>query len=202
LIISHDHNDHIRGAGIFHRKFGIPIHVSHRTLQATWCKLGSLRDVRFFRSGDSLTFEAVTVHTIPTQHDAADGVAFVVEHEGKRLGIFTDLGCPCLQILGALESVDGAYLESNYDPYMLETGTYPEQLKARIRGDGGHLSNNDAAGLVRACGQRKPRWIALAHLSQDNNHPDLAFQTMRRAVGDLYPTYLASRFQVSPIFTV
>jgi phosphoribosyl 1,2-cyclic phosphodiesterase len=202
LIISHDHIDHIRCAGVYQRLFGFPIYVTQRTLAATWCKLGSLRDVRHFSSGDTLTFGCVTVYTIPTAHDAADGVAFVIECEGTRLGIFTDLGHPFDGLRSALESVDAAYLECNYDPEMLESGPYPAALKARIKGAGGHLSNGEAAGLVGGCGRRRPRWIAVAHLSQENNRPELAIEAQRGAVGTEYPVYLASRYQTSEMFRV
>src|SRR3989304_3101333 len=165
LIISHDHIDHVRCAGIYQRKFGLPIYITRRTLTATWCNLGKLSDVRYFQSGDSLSFGHVIVHTLRTPHDAADGVVFVVECEGKRLGILTDLGHPFRELQDLLEQVDAAYLECNYDPEMLETGTYPMELKARIRGAGGHLSNDESASLLRTCGRHRPKWIAVAHLS-------------------------------------
>lgn len=202
LLISHDHNDHIRCAGIFQRKFGLPVYVTKRTLAATWANLGRMSDVRFFHSGDVLVFGDVVVHTIPTDHDAADGVAFVVEHDGRRLGILTDLGNPSDRLQNVLATLDAAYLESNYDPDMLEQGPYPARLKARIRGHGGHLSNDDAAKLLRACGRRRPKWIAVAHLSAENNHPDIAINAQREAVGSSYPVHLASRFECSPLLEV
>ena len=74
-----------------------------------------------------------------------------------------------------------------------ETGMYPPRLKARIRGDRGHLSNHDAAQLLRACGRRKPKWVAVAHLSRENNRPELAIGAQHAAVGEHYPVYHASR---------
>jgi phosphoribosyl 1,2-cyclic phosphodiesterase len=202
LIISHDHIDHIRSAGIFQRQFGLPIYVTRKTLAASWCPLGRLTDVRYFRSGDSLAFGNAVIHTVPTAHDAADGVAFVVECEGKRLGILTDLGHPFSGLQSILESVDAAYLECNYDPDMLENGSYPPQLKARIRGAGGHLSNEESAGLLKTCGRRRPAWVAVAHLSQENNLPELAIGAQRDAVGCGYPVFHASRYDVSPMLSV
>lgn len=202
LIISHDHIDHVRCAGIYQRKFGLPIYATRRTLAATWCNLGELRDVRYFQSGDSLSFGRVVVHTIRTPHDAADGVVFVVECAGKRLGILTDLGHPFRGLQDVLELVDAAYLECNYDPEMLETSSYPMNLKGRIRGDGGHLSNDESASLLRACGRRRPKWIAVAHLSQENNRPELAVNTQHLAVGRDYPVHHASRYEASELLTV
>ncbi len=201
VIISHEHVDHIRSAGVYQRMFGLPIYLTRRTRAATWCNLGRLTDVRYFCSGDTLTFGRVAVHTIPTTHDAADGVAFVVECEGKRLGILTDLGHPFSGLLGLLESLDAAFLECNYDPEMLERGPYPQALKHRIKGNGGHLSNNESAGLLRACG-RRPKWIAVAHLSRENNLPELAIGAQHAAVGRDYPVFLAPRYRASEFLAV
>lgn len=202
VIISHDHVDHIKCAGIFQRKFGLPVYVTRRTLAASWCKLGRMHDIRHFRSGETLSFGRVNVHTIPTPHDAADGVVFVVECDGKRLGILTDLGHPFAGLSTILESLDAVYLEANYDPDMLETGAYPEVLKARIRGSGGHISNEEAGELLRICGRRRPKWVAVAHLSAENNRPELAVAAQHSAVGRDYPVHLASRFEPSELLSV
>lgn len=200
VIISHDHFDHVRCAGVYQRKFGLPIYVTPATKRAIWCDLGLIDDVRYFRSGESLAFGPVTVHTVSTPHDARDGVVFVVECEGRRLGIFTDVGHSFAGLQGLLESVDAAYLECNYDPHLLETGSYPRYLKERIKGPGGHLSNDESARLLTACGRCVPEWIAVAHLSEDNNRPDLAIETQRRVVGPSYPVHHAGRFGVSEVF--
>lgn len=201
LIISHDHVDHFRCAGIFQRKFGLPMYVTQKTFLAAPCNLGKLSDVRYFTAGDCLQFDGVTVHTIPTPHDAADGLAFVVAHEGKRLGILTDLGHPFDGLRDCLESLDAAYIESNYDPDMLATGPYPRHLQERIRGPRGHLSNPEAADLVRAAARRL-KWAALAHLSAENNHPEVALDTHRKRVGKCYPFRVADRYGVSEIMEV
>jgi phosphoribosyl 1,2-cyclic phosphodiesterase len=202
LIISHDHVDHVRCAGVYQRKFGLPICMTRWTHFSIWCNLGKLSDVRYFHSGDALNFNGVTVHTIRTPHDAVDGVCFVVEAEGKRLAILTDLGNPFDALPGILESVDAAYLECNYDPRMLEAGPYPRHLKSRIRGPRGHISNLEAADLLRVCGRRVPDWVAVAHLSEENNYPGLAIETQHAAVGWSYPVHHASRLETSPMWAV
>jgi len=201
LLISHDHVDHIRSAGIFQRKFALPIYMTRPTHAATYCDLGSLSDVRYFKRGAQLNFNGVTVHTVPTPHDAADGVAFIVEHEHKRLGIFTDLGHPFRDLVSQLDTLDACYIESNYDPVMLETGPYPYHVQQRIRGQAGHLSNEESAELVRAAGTRL-RWAAIAHLSEQNNEPQLALDTHRRRIGKHLPLHLASRYEVSAVMEV
>ena len=199
LIISHDHSDHLRCAGVYHHKFGLPVYLTRPTHTASWCDLGKLSDVRYFSSGDTLTFGRMIVHTIPTAHDAADGVAFVVDCAGRRLGILTDLGHPFAGLQKLLESLDAAYLESNYDPKMLQTGNYPPHLKRRIKGPGGHLSNHEAAALLGACRRNRPKWIAVAHLSEENNDPVLAVAAQRDVVGRDYPVHHASRYECSEL---
>ncbi len=202
LFLSHDHRDHVRCAGIYQRLFGIPIYATEPTICAIGDQLGKLKDVRTFAAGETITLGDVLVHTRPTPHDAADGVTFVIEATGRRLGIFTDLGHPFDGLPAQLASVDAAYLESNYDPRMLAEGDYPPELKRRIRGAGGHISNHEAAALLRHCGGRH-RWIALAHLSEHNNHPDVALQTHYAILGDAAPPLLvASRYGVSGVLEV
>ena len=198
LIISHDHADHIRSAGIYQRKFGLPIYLTRKTHHATSSDLGRLTDVRYFDAGQPLKFGHVTVHTFRTPHDAADGVCFVVEHDGKRLGIMTDLGHAFDGLAGYLAHLDACYLESNYDPVMLSTGPYPFYLQERIRGSRGHLSNIEAAQLVRTAGSHL-KWVALAHLSENNNHPDVALDTHRKCVGQTFPFVLTDRYTVGEV---
>ncbi len=201
LIISHDHADHMRCAGIYQRKFGLPIHMSVRTHQAYRENLGALKNVRYFEVGQSLRFGSVIVHTVPTPHDAADGSVFVVEHDGRRLGILTDLGHAFDALGRLLPTLDAAYLESNYDPNMLAAGPYPPHLQARIRGSGGHLSNQESAALVRESARRL-QWVVLSHLSEQNNRPELALETHRREVGPRFPLYVASRYDLGPLMSL
>lgn len=202
LIVTHDHSDHISAAGTYNRKFGIPIHITRKTQQAYRPGLGKVRGVRHFVAGESLSIGNLTIHTVQTPHDAADGVAIIVEAEGRRLGVLTDLGNPFAGLQELLESVDAAYLESNYDPIMLEHGPYPIGLKERIRGGAGHLSNHEAAELVRRCRRKRPNWVAIAHLSAENNEPHLAIDAHHQAVGRDYPIHHASRHDVSPVWDV
>ena len=186
LIISHDHADHVRCAGIFQRKFGIPLYVTEKTLRAASSShdLGALREVSHFRAGGSMQFGRVRVETIPTPHDGADGVAFIVDDGESRLGIFTDLGHVYDDLKSALSSVDAALIESNYDPDMLRNGRYPRYLKNRIAGPHGHLSNIESAELVARYGTRL-RWACLGHLSGENNTPELALGTHRSINGSM-----------------
>jgi len=195
LLISHDHADHVRCAGVYQRKFGLPVHVTAATLAAAAGRvpLGRIPDVRGFRAGATLRFRDVSVHTIPTPHDGADGVAFVVDDGTVRLGVLTDLGHVFPGLAEVLATLDAVILESNYDPDMLAAGPYPPWLQSRIRGPGGHLSNLEAAELLRAAAGGRLRWACLAHLSEENNDPALAMRTHRRVLPRRFALHLAGR---------
>ncbi|HWL93326.1 MAG TPA: MBL fold metallo-hydrolase [Phycisphaerae bacterium] len=203
LILSHEHSDHVCCAGIFQRKFKLPVYCTRSTYRETQRVIGPIEGVRFFDSGDTLEFGSVRVHTLRTPHDGVDSVCFMVEHEGKRLGIFTDLGHPFAALRGALASVDAAYLESNYDPDMLWNGGYTPWAKARIAGDSGHLSNDEAADMTKtAISSSKLKWLSVAHLSHENNVPELALEAQRTRVGAALPVFVASRYGVGEMLEV
>jgi phosphoribosyl 1,2-cyclic phosphodiesterase len=202
VVVSHAHYDHVRAAGVVHRMARCPLYVTPYVLRACRGRLGALHDVRTFQPGESVEIADAIVQTIPTPHDVPEAVAFVVESRGRRLGLFTDLGHPFAGLAEALAGVDGAYVESNYDPLMLENGPYSFELKERIRGWGGHISNEEAAELVHACAAERPRWFALAHLSDRNNTPRAAMAAHRRRVGDGIPLHIAGRLSASRMFSV
>jgi phosphoribosyl 1,2-cyclic phosphodiesterase len=204
LLISHDHRDHIRCAGVFHRKYGLPVYATQRTLEAAnaYHGLGPMTDVVHFQAGGAVLFDGVCVEAIRTPHDGADGVAFVVDDGWHRLGILTDLGHVFDGLEDVVRSLDAVVLESNYDPVMLAQGSYPEFLKDRIRGPRGHLSNDESAELLSGAVGRQLRWACLAHLSEENNTPELALDVHRRVLGYGLPLYVASRYEAGQVLEV
>ncbi len=198
LLISHDHADHARNMGVYHRKFQLPVYVTAATYRAAHrYRPGEIRDLRHFTAGETLRFGSVTVETVRTPHDGADGVVFVIDDGRHRLGILTDLGHVFDDLPSVLESLDAVLLESNYDPELLINGDYPVWLKQRIQGPGGHLSNLESAELLQAVACRRMRWACLGHLSENNNTPALAIETHRSILADKVPLYVASRYRVS-----
>jgi phosphoribosyl 1,2-cyclic phosphodiesterase len=195
LFIPHEHADHVRGAGVFARKFGVPVYVTRRTFACAKRRfqLGPIEDVRHFLSGDSVKVGGVTVHTVSTPHDAVDGSVFVVDDGAARLGICTDVGHVFADLRSLVGSVDALFLESNYDEGMLASGRYHASLKRRITGAGGHISNREAAELVARHAGAKLQWLCLAHLSAENNTPALALACHREALGHALPIHVASR---------
>lgn len=199
VIITHDHSDHVRCMGVYQRKFGLPAYITSRTLSAAaaWQKLGKLSDVRHFRAGERIRFGTTAVETVPTPHDGVDGVAVVVDDGRRRMGVLTDLGHAFEGLDAVIDSLDGVLLESNYDCQMLVSGPYPEFLKQRIQGPGGHLSNDEAAAVLCRCATRRLQWACLGHLSEQNNEPRVAMETHRRVLGADFPLHIASRYQAA-----
>ncbi len=202
VIISHDHADHVRHAGIFHRKYGLPLYITRDTLDVSLARhrLGRLSDVRHFYAGDPICIEDVMIRTIPTPHDGADGVVFVVECGGKRLGIMTDLGHVFEGLRREISCLDAVFIESNYDPVMLAKGPYPSFLKKRIQGPRGHISNLEAAELLLS--GKRLKWACLSHLSHHNNYPALALKTHRDILPDSLALHLASRSEATSILAI
>jgi phosphoribosyl 1,2-cyclic phosphodiesterase len=204
LLITHEHSDHARCLGVYHRKFNLPVYATSQTLTTAHRRqrLGTLDDVRPFRSGAALRIGPLTVETVPTSHDSADGVGFVIDDGQHRLGVLTDLGHVFAGLRSVIASLDGVLLESNYDPEMLANGPYAEYLQQRIRGPGGHLSNYEAAELLHEAFRGRLRWAVLGHLSEHNNHPQLALSTHQQILGNGHAISVASRYEASPMFTL
>jgi phosphoribosyl 1,2-cyclic phosphodiesterase len=180
------------------------VYATRRTIEAAdaYCDLGVMTDVRYFEAGGGLRFGEVVVETIPTPHDGVDGVAFVVDDGHRRLGVLTDLGHVFDGLTCLVQSLDAVVLESNYDPAMLAGGSYPESLKRRIRGPRGHLSNIESAELLSRAAGGPLRWACLAHLSAENNTPQLALNCHQSVLGSCLPLHVASRYEASLVLEV
>lgn len=194
VLLTHDHHDHSRSIGVFARKFHLPVY----TTRGTWRRIErsqgdrGIDELCHFAAGQSWKIGDLTIESYATPHDGVDGVVFVIDDGSRRLGILTDLGHVFEELPKIIEGIDAAVLESNYDPAMLESGPYSISLKRRIRGSGGHISNDEAAQLLDRNG-RHLQWACLCHLSCENNTPQLAWQASNRAVGDQMPLHIAHR---------
>ncbi|HSJ62987.1 MAG TPA: MBL fold metallo-hydrolase [Gemmatimonadaceae bacterium] len=179
-IITHEHSDHVRGAAKAAARWGWELHASAGTIRSC----ASLRRAHAFHAGQQLRIGCVSVQTVRVSHDATEPIALVAldERTGVRAGIAHDLGCPNETLRRALARVDVLLLESNHDEGMLRTGPYPPFLQARIAGARGHLSNGAAGALTRALAHRALRDVVLMHLSEENNTPRVAHDTMAAAM--------------------
>jgi phosphoribosyl 1,2-cyclic phosphodiesterase len=178
MLISHEHSDHLRGAAVLARRQDLPIYATQGTISLVKRHLPNY--TRFFNlNGRLLTFGALSVEAFPVSHDASETVGFVISEGEKCLGFATDLGHVDLIAVDFLRECDAIVLEANHDIDMLIDGLYPWDLKQRIRSQRGHLSNDQAAeALIKIAGPRLKR-VVLAHLSQENNKPDIALDSVR-----------------------
>lgn len=181
LLITHEHTDHISGAGILARKYDLPIYITPESFEQCKTKLGKLTEdqVRFIKKGFILG-ENIYIRPFDVMHDATRTLGFRLETASqKNLAISTDIGCITNLVREAFHDVDVAILESNYDYNMLMNCSYPWDLKDRVKGRNGHLSNGDAAKFLKEILHKQLQKIFLAHISQDSNHPDIIHETLK-----------------------
>lgn len=176
VFISHEHTDHIRGAGTLARRLGIPVFISYPThSQST--EIFKKNEVVEFESGCSFQFRDILVDPFPITHDSSDPVGFVIDGPDGRMGVATDLGIATRLVREKLKDCRALVLESNHDEEMLVNGPYPWHLKQRIKSRHGHLSNNESVELFGDLINSDLQGVLLAHLSETNNDPVLALQS-------------------------
>ncbi len=186
IVLTHEHGDHARGAGIFARAHGVPIFATRGTRHAMDRMLSGTEELHVLRPGEAATIGDLRIDPFATVHDATDPAAISVSDRAKgfRLGIATDLGRPTIQARHALRRCDALVLEANHDEVMLWSAGYPAVVKGRIASSHGHLSNQDAARLAVELLHPELLVVVLAHLSQESNTPALARTVVGGALRD------------------
>jgi len=173
VVVSHEHQDHVRGVGVISRRFDLPIFLTRGTLDNMPSQVGQLPSVQIFQSGVSFSIGDLHFHPFAISHDAKEPVGFVVENNGCKLGVCTDLGVATQLVKTRLMDCQGLVLEANHDVELLLNGPYPWELKQRIRSRHGHLSNADTCQLLRSLHHANLQSVVFAHLSEINNNPKL-----------------------------
>jgi phosphoribosyl 1,2-cyclic phosphodiesterase len=179
-IITHEHSDHIRGAARAARRWQWPLFLTHGTYVGS--RLSALgTPAAKIRAGATLAFTDMDVTPFATPHDAEESIGVVITSRstGARAAIVTDLGWVSPTVRDMVQDVDVLVVESNHDEQMLANGPYPVSLQRRITSRSGHLSNAQCATLVRDVMSTRLRTVVLAHLSEENNTPRVAFDTLR-----------------------
>ncbi|MBS1664756.1 MAG: MBL fold metallo-hydrolase [Bacteroidetes bacterium] len=208
IFISHEHDDHIRGVEVLSKRYQIPVYITANTLQHGRLSLEAAL-TRSFAANEPIALGELSILPFPKTHDAIDPHSFVVStHAAQaqpafpiRIGIFTDIGHTCENVIRQFQQCHAAFLEANYDEQMLEKGRYPWPLKNRIRGGQGHLSNRQALDLFI---QHRPAFmshILLAHLSRDNNRPELVQELFEKEAEDTH-VVVASRDGESEVYHI
>lgn len=182
LLVTHEHQDHIKSLGVLSRRLGMPIYTSEKTYAAAAkdSRMGKIPEglLHPVQADRQFTVGDIQVKAFSTSHDAVDPLGFRMESNGKSFAVATDLGCYNDYIIRHLQNLDVLLLESNHDVHMLEVGVYPYYLKQRILSDKGHLSNESAGQLLGNVLHDNMRNILLGHLSKENNYPALAYETV------------------------
>ncbi|MFD1397623.1 MBL fold metallo-hydrolase [Kroppenstedtia eburnea] len=181
ILVTHEHSDHVKGLGVFARRYRLPVYMNEATWENLPSGVGQIppEQQHVFATLATLELEDLTVESFPISHDAAEPMGFCFHHEGARLGLVTDTGYINRRILEKVAGCDALIFESNHDVNMLRMGRYPWNVKRRILSDVGHLSNEDAGWALTEILRGNGEDIFLAHLSQDNNLTELAHLTVK-----------------------
>ena len=180
ILVTHEHIDHVRALGVLCRKHGLPVYANEGTWNGILHMASGIpqRCRRVFYTGEDFYIGAMSVHPFPSPHDALEPVGYTLSCQGLSCGIATDIGHIEEGWLRAVSGCQALVLEANHDVEMVERGPYPQRLKKRILSRNGHLNNADCAkALVKLAGAGT-RAAFLAHLSADNNLPELAYNTV------------------------
>ena len=173
VVVTHEHHDHIQGIGVLSRRHRVPIYMNAATLEAAHAYVGEVPSSRTFSTGDALTLGDLTVQTYPVLHDAAAPIGLSVSNSSARIGIALDMGNPTRLVKERLRDSDALILEFNHDPEMLRRCRRPWELKQRILGKMGHMSNQAALELVCELAHDRLRAVILAHISREANSTQL-----------------------------
>ena len=182
VVITHEHLDHIKGAGPISRRFDIPVYINHSTLKKGIRVLGNLSRPVPVHTGQTISVNNLLIETFTKCHDSVDPMGVIISSDGERLGLVTDLGRSTRLVEDRLKGCRALVIEFNHDQKMLEEGPYPLDLKRRIQGQDGHLSNRQARELLGAVAHENLALVVLAHLSKENNHPEKAFQEAKKGL--------------------
>ncbi len=183
LLVTHEHNDHIKGLGVFSRKNDVKIYLKEKTLNKilTFDSLGKVKHENFMtiEEDESFYVNDFLITAFRSYHDAVSPVCYTIQKDGKKISVVTDLGKYDDYIKSHIMDSDILYIESNHDVRMLEVSAYPYALKQRILSDIGHLSNEQTASLICEQNFEKLKHIILGHLSEENNNRDIAMATVK-----------------------
>lgn len=187
ILVTHEHNDHIQGVGILSRRAGIPVYANPATFSAAAKIVNRLFSYNEFETGGTFYFRNLAIHPFSISHDTEDPVGFRISDGNVSFGYCTDTGRVSRLMHHRLASCQALVLESNHDIDMLQNGTYPPYLKQRIRSGHGHLDNTQTAVFLQELAHEKLQHVVLAHLSEENNRPEIAFHAAAEALHNNTP---------------
>ena len=178
ILVTHEHNDHIRGVPVLSRKGEMSVYANQATYTAAGKNLNNLYSYEEFTTGVSFSCRDFEIHPFSISHDTPDPVGFIVSDGKSSIGYCTDTGTVSRLMHHRLSGCNGLILESNHDPDILKNGPYPPFLKQRVRGNKGHLANADAGAFLKDLVHDELVHVVLAHISETNNRPEIALETV------------------------
>ena len=176
ILVTHEHNDHIRGVGVLARRYDLPVFITRETWQSACRQIGKINKQHFITCGQPFNIDGLAIHPFALSHDAADPTGFTITCGQCKIGMATDLGVVTNLVREHLREAHLLVIEANHDPEMLLHGPYPWALKQRISSRMGHLSNSDAQKLITELKGDHLKYVILAHLSETNNTPEKAYK--------------------------
>ncbi|MGD9210609.1 MAG: MBL fold metallo-hydrolase [Desulfobacteraceae bacterium] len=182
IVVSHEHSDHIRGVGVLSRRYKLPVYITPKTAQAASAQIGKLHQTRYFECGKTFEITGLKIRPFAISHDAQDSSGFTISNHKHKVGLATDLGVATNMVKEHLKGCNLLIIEANHDMEMLINGPYPWHLKQRIKSRCGHLSNADSCNLLGELIHNNLSDVVLAHLSEQNNHPEKALNAVSQAV--------------------
>ena len=199
IFVSHEHGDHIKGVSTLANKYSLPVYITQQTAKYGPMLIKHLS--KSFIAEEKVQVGDLEIMAFSKQHDANDPHSFTISCNGVTVGVFTDIGIVCDNLVRHFKQCHAVFLESNYDEDMLENGRYPFHLKNRIRGGQGHLSNRQALELF--INHRPPfmSHVLLSHLSKENNEPQLAMELFNKHAGNV-KVVVASRYAATEVFAI
>lgn len=184
IFITHEHSDHIHGVGVLSRRFNIPIYANEKTWIAMQPLLGEIKseNIRIIEGG--VEIGDLFIQAFDISHDAVNPVGYKIFNKNKKISLLTDTGCVNDDIKKHIEDSDLLLIESNHDEDMVLLGSYPWPLKRRVLGEFGHMSNSLAGNLLSEVLKKGTEIVLLAHLSKENNFPQLAYKTVENILNE------------------
>ena len=179
VLVTHEHSDHVSGVSRLAARFGLPVYLTHGTQQSL---SATLPRPCLIDSEQAFSIGCLEVQAFPVPHDAREPVQYVFSDGRRRLGVLTDCGAVTAHVVTMLDSCDALVLECNHDAALLAASNYPASLKRRISGNFGHLGNVQAAELLTRIETRHLQHVVAAHLSEQNNRPELAVSALAAAL--------------------
>lgn len=199
IFISHEHGDHIKGVSTLANKYNLPVFITDKTAKYGPRLISHIS--KTFSPNQTVSVGSLNITAFTKFHDATDPHSFIISYNGITVGVLTDIGKVCKEVINYFKQCHAVFLEANYDEVMLENGRYPIHLKNRICGGLGHLSNKEALELFTTHRSASLTHLLLSHLSKENNCPQMVEQLFKQQANGINIA-IASRYQSTEVFTI